>query len=273
MTKNSNQKEKNSLFKGIAVVIVIVLLVLILFAITSSSDEENKVPGSGNNNLDDTNNNEVKIESKNKVDGVNSVSLQVPSEIMLFDSKGVLATINYDIDSELRSSAKMTVEGISNNFKKSSSLGYSRTGNDVTTSILLELNEKEDIGKEHEYVVYVEYENEIILEERFKVKVLPEYAFAKDLTAEIEVTGNRFEIEVQNYPESLRDKTLFTLKDNGEIIYERERFGYGTNVRESWTSNDPKKDLYINLDNPTIDIYDEVREIYIVKDLSVSFKN
>ena len=280
MTKNSNSKDekknKNILYGIIAILVVLVLF----FAFNGSNDSSstslvNPDNNQDNSNLDNSNSQDnTNTASEDNIDGLKNVRFEIPTEIKLFDTKGVTAFVIYDTESEFKDSVKVTVESIDSNFKKSFTVPYSRTGSEISKMILLELNDKEDMNKEHEFIMYMDYKGDIILEKKFKVKVLPKYAFANDLKAEI----NYDELKLHVFPTN-KLKIKINLKDDKNKIF--EGFVYG--IDNNGISNTPinslveynatlNKRVPITLINPTIDIYDEDRELYIVRDLSVEIK-
>lgn len=280
MTKNSTTKEekknKNLILYGVIAVLVILVLFFAFKGSNGGSDTPLVNPDNNdqdNSNLDNSNNQDnTNTASKDDIEGLVSVRFEMPSEVKLFDEKGVTAFVTYDSKSEFKDSVKVTIESTDASFKKSFTIPYSRTGTEISKNQLLELNDKKDINSNHEFIVYMEYKGEIILEDKFQVKVLPEYAFTDELGATINLKDLNFNLNVQNYPSNLKDKTTLTIKNNGIVIFSRNVYSFNTEITHGWSSNDPEIEKYTNLVNPTIDIYDEERGLYIVQDLPVEVK-
>lgn len=275
--KNTNQEEKKKSNIVLYSIIAVLVLLVLFFAFKGSDNGSNtNIENPDNNNQDNSNlvnsntQDNTNTASDDDIEGLIGVRFEMPSEVKLFDDKGVTAFVTYDTKSEFKDSVKVTIESIDASYKKSFTIPYSRTGSEVSKNQILELNDKEDINSNHEFVVYMEYRGEVIMEEKFQVKVLPEYAFTKDLTANVKVQDTKLEINIAGYPDDLKDKTNFTFKSNNEVIFSKNLYGYYNEISFGWWSTDPNKEKYTNLVNPTIDIYDNDRELYIVKDLPVS---
>lgn len=253
---------KNTTNKNIFIyAIIAVLVIIIIFLLFPSSNEQSIVNNS---------NTQTTESIVNSHDDIISISLNVKDEIKLFEQDVIQINALYNIESDNRNSIQVTIEQTNGEIRESFTLPYSRTGQEVSNSISLDLNEVKNIETVNEFIIYAELNDEIIFEDSIEITVLPEYAFADNLQIQIEyVQDGRNEISVLNYPSNLRFSTMFQLFDNEELIYERGRAGYSSTILHSWSQSDPNSDIYQNLQNPLVSIFDNDRELYIIQNVAV----